>query len=119
MSNNSSQTSLIPPVPLPIEDSSPFDQNLITLTQREYIELKWQSTYWEAQHARAVAREEELKKELLQKEAIIRDLNQRLYGKKTEKGGSKSDVNPNQNETKPKRRKGHQKNSTTHGRTQL
>ena len=40
-------------------------------------------------------REEELKEQLKHKEAIIRDLNQRLYGKHSEKGGSKAEVNPN------------------------
>ena len=50
---------------------------MVTLSYEEYIELKWQGQYWKAQHTRAVIREEELKEQLRQKEAIIRDLNHR------------------------------------------
>lgn len=93
-------------------------QKTVTLTHQEHIELKWQASYWKAQHARVIAREAELKEELKQKEAIIRDLNQRLYGKTSEKSGSKADVNPNDKNKKSARSRGQQKGSATHGRTQ-
>jgi transposase len=96
----------------------PFAKKTLTISQQEFIELKWQASYWQTQHARAVVREAELKEELQRKEAIIRDLNQRLYGKSSEKGGSKSDVNPNAKNKKSTRKRGHQKGSATHGRTQ-
>lgn len=90
----------------------------ITLAYKDYVELKWESSYWKAQHARVIVRETELKEKLKHKEAIIRDLNQRLYGKKSEKGGSKADVNPNEKGDKSKRPKGQQKGTLGPGRTQ-
>jgi len=42
-------------------------QKTITLTQQEYIELKWQAAYWKSHHARAIVREAELKEELKKK----------------------------------------------------
>jgi len=93
-------------------------QKTITITQQEYTELKWGCAYWESQHARSIAREAVLKEELEQKEAIIRDLNQRLYGKKSEKSGSNLDINPNSKNKKSTRPRGQQKGSRTHGRTE-
>jgi len=90
---------------------------IVTLTKQEHIELKWQGEYWKAQHARSLAREEVLKEELKQRDATIRDLKQRLYGKKSEKGGSKADVNPNAEGKNLKRPRGQQKGSPSHGRT--
>ena len=90
---------------------------MVTLTQLEYIELKWQGEYWKAQHARSLSREEALKEELNQKDGMIRDLKQRLYGKKSEKGGSKADVNSDAKDNNSKRPRGQQKGSASHGRT--
>jgi transposase len=63
-------------------------------------------------------REEELKEQIKHNEAIIRDLNQRLYGKHSEKGGNKPEVNPNDKGNKSKRSKGQQKGAPGPGRTQ-
>ena len=90
---------------------------MVTLAYEEYIELKWQGHYWRAQHARAVSREEGLKEQLRQKEAIIRDLNQRLYGKKTEKGSAVSESYKSAAEPSLKRSKGQQAGGVGHGRT--
>jgi len=103
-----------------IEEILPFDQRLIQLTQKDYVQLKWQSNYWKTQHERSIAREEILKERLKQKEAIIRDLNQRLYGQKSEKNKGKKckdESNPNAKDTPSKRTRGQQKGSATHGRT--
>ena len=96
----------------------PFVARTITLPYADYVALKSEAAYWKTQHTRVIVREEELKERLKHKEAIIRDLNQRLYGKKSEKGGSKADINPNANTSIVKRSKGQQKGSATHGRTQ-
>jgi transposase len=88
----------------------------ITITQQEYIDLKWRASYWEMQHSRVTAREAQLKEKLKHKEAIIRDLNQRLYGKTSEKGVSRAD-NPNEKNKKSSRARGRQKGSASHGRT--
>ena len=57
------------------------------------IALKSDLSYWKDLHARAIGREKGLKKQLKHKEAIIRDLHQRLYGKHSEKSGSKTETN--------------------------
>jgi transposase len=95
----------------------PFAGHTVTLSKQEYIELQWQANYWKTQHARIVKREEELKEVLKRKEAIIRDLKQRLYGKKSEKVSGKSEVTPNAPLTKSKRPRGQQKGAPSHGRT--
>lgn len=95
----------------------PFDARTITLPYADYIALKSEASYWKAQHARVIVREEELKEQLKHKEAIIRDLNQRLYGKHSEKGGSKAETNSNVKVGKSTRSKGQQKGKTGPGRT--
>lgn len=95
----------------------PFVARTITLTYADYVTLKSDVSYWKAQHARVIIREEELKEQLKHKEAIIRDLNQRLYGKHSEKGGSKGDANSNNKGNKSNRPKGQQKGTRGHGRT--
>lgn len=90
---------------------------MVTLAHEEYIELKWQGQYWKAQHTRAVIREEVLKEQLRQKEAIIRDLNQRLYGKQTEKGSAVSESHKPAVEPSLKRSRGQPLGGAGHGRT--
>jgi len=113
----SQQLPLNPPSPSG-EVFLPVIVQMVTLTHQEYLELKCSGEYWKAQHARACVREEALKEELKQKEAIIRDLNQRLYGKKSEKSRCKSNVDPNDSSDKNSTRtRGRQKGSASHGRT--
>jgi len=95
----------------------PFVASTITLPYVDYVALKSDASYWKAQHARAIGREEELKNQLKHKEAIIRDLNQRLYGKHSEKSGSKADATSTNKGNKPSRPKGQQKGTRGHGRT--
>lgn len=66
--------------------------NLVAITQKELTRLKWEGTYWKAQHQRACEREVRLKEELEQKEALIRDLRHRLFGKKSETGGAQQAI---------------------------
>src|SRR3990167_9963489 len=96
----------------------PYVAKTITLSYVDYVALKTDASYWKAQHARAILREEELKEQIKHKEAIIRDLNQRLYGKHSEKGGSKADANSTNKGNKPSRPKGQQKGTRGHGRTE-
>jgi transposase len=95
----------------------PFDTSTITLPYADYIALKSEASYWKAQHGRVIVREEELKEQVKHKEAIIRDLNQRLYGKHSEKGGSKAEANSNDKVGKSTRSKGQQKGKAGPGRT--
>ena len=95
----------------------PFVARTITLPYADYVGLKSDVSYWKAQHTRAIVREEALKEQLKHQDAIIRDLNQRLYGKHSEKGRSKAEVNPNDKGNKSKRSKGQQKGTSGPGRT--
>lgn len=70
---------------LPNPELLPFEQNLIKLTQKDYIELKWQAAFWKTQHGRVIKREALLKEQLKQKDAMISNLKQHLYSKKGEK----------------------------------
>ena len=91
----------------------------ITIDHQDYIQLKWDANYWKSQHKRACARENVLKQELQLEKAKVRDLTQRLFGKKTEKGICKSEQNgdcqPEGKQTK--RARGQQKGQKGHGRT--
>ena len=95
--------------------ATPFSQQTVVLTKQAYIELKWQAHYWRALHERLVEREVALKAEVEALQAIIRDLNQRLYGAKSEQSASPDSAA----ESKPAspRKRGQQPGSTGHGRS--
>lgn len=127
-----------------IEREILFDADRITLSREEYIELRSQSAesihwrwayeavckrekaleyelkykvnYWKAQHAKAREREEELKVEIKERDAKIRDLNQRYFGKKSEQAIT-SEISPEGADIAKKRPKGQQKGKAGHGRT--
>jgi len=107
--------------PQPIETGeitkSPFSQIFITLTQEEYVQFKWDANYWKGQYKQVKQKNEDLKLELESAHARIRDLKQRLYGKKTEKGIAKRDSSGLCNHTDAPRPRGQQKGSKGHGRT--
>jgi hypothetical protein len=67
------------------QSATPFSQQTVVLTKQDYIALKWQANYWRAQHEQSLKREAALKAQVQALEAQIRDLTQRLYGKKSEK----------------------------------
>jgi len=95
----------------------PFVGKQIWLSQAEFIQLKWDANYWKAQHERSCAREAALKQELAYKEAKIRDLKQRLFGKKSEKNAAGQDqVVPDSKAVK--RPRGQPTGSPGHGRTE-
>ena len=97
--------------------TTPFAQNIVQLTQAEHIELKWQGSYWKSQHGHLKKQNEELKQELALAHAKIRDLKQRLYGKKSEKGTAKRDKPTTDERLASSRPRGQQKGSKGHGRT--
>ena len=55
------------------------------MSKQESIELKAQAKYWEAQHAKLKAENEALKQEIALKDAKIKDLQNRLFGKKSQR----------------------------------
>lgn len=72
---------------------SPSAAGFVTLTQKEYGELRAGVEFWRVQHERATIREQELKTQVAKLKAKVRDLNQRVFGKKTEKNSSKKKKN--------------------------
>jgi len=91
--------------------------NLVAITQKELTRLKWEGHYWKAQHQRSCEREACLKEELEQKEALIRDLRHRLFGKKSETGATPQAIEQQPTQA-PNRPRGQQRGSRGHGRTQ-
>ena len=96
-------------------DATPFSQQSVVLTKQAYIELTWEANYWRAQHARLLEREAALKAEVETLQATIRDLNQRLYGAKSEKA-SGADASGQSKPGNPRNR-GQQPGSQGHGRS--
>ena len=103
----------------------PFAQRSVVLTQAEHIELKHQASYWKSQHGRLQQKCAGLQQELDTSEAMVRDLKQRLYGKKSEKKTCQRDSIPVTGTTDSKsdgtpgtsRSRGQQRGSQGHGRT--
>jgi transposase len=97
--------------------AAPFARQWVRISKQEEIELQWRASYWEAQHNRLKAENEQLKQELILRDAKIKDLQNRLFGKKSEKRGSL----PSQKGDSPtsgKRPRGHVPGRPGHGRTE-
>jgi transposase len=88
--------------------------------KRENLELRCQSNYWKAQHARAVDRIQELEKEKVELTARIKYLEAQLYGRKTEKNSRSERNSEPQISTPageaPKKARGQQPGRPGHGR---
>ena len=97
-------------------DDLPFAREMVVLSKLDYIDLKSQRNFFKTQHERALAREVELKLQLEQERAKVRDLNQRLYGRKSEKA-QRSEALPTEPSVAPVRPRGQQPGSSGHGRT--
>jgi transposase len=81
----------------------------------QLVELRLQANYWRAQHQRAVQREADLKAEVQRLQGEIRELERRLYGRKSETSSvTKPPTRPNNNGKK--RARGQQPGSKGHGR---
>ncbi len=94
----------------------PFAKEIVVLTKQEHIELKHQISFFKAQHHRALEREARLKKQLEHERAKVRDLTQRLYGKKSEKI-CKSEKQSTDHKEKTALPRGQQSGHAGHGRT--
>ncbi len=96
----------------------PFSQQWVTITKQEHIDLRHRASYWEAQHGRAKSKIEALEQEIILKDAKIKDLQNRLFGKSSEKDAPLKSEKGNLENTQPKRNRGQQFGSDGHGRTQ-
>jgi transposase len=79
--------------------------------RRENAELKQLAGYWKAMHARAVQREAKLTEELQAARGEIRQLQDKLFGRKSERAGRRDRSNQledPQEPAKPARRRGQQ-----------
>ena len=97
---------------------TPFSQQWVTITKQEHIDLRHRANYWEAQHARVKSQLEEARQEIIVQEAKIKDLQNRLFGKKTEKDKTAKSEKGNNPNPPSKRNRGQQPGSRGHGRTQ-
>lgn len=97
------------------EKATPFSKQTVVLTKQDYIALKWEANYWRSQHARLVQHEVALKAQVAALEAQIRDLNQRLYGKKSETSAGSEALG--KSNPAPSRKRGQQPGSQGHGRS--
>jgi transposase len=93
----------------------PFAQEWVTITKEEHIDLIQRASYWEAQHTRIKQELERAREENRYKDAKIKDLQKRLFGKKSEKQTSARSEKANQPTSTRKR--GQQPGSNGHGRT--
>ena len=74
--------------------ASRFSQEWVTITKEEHVDLIHQAKYWKAQHAQLKQKLAREREEGLHKDAKIKDLQNRLFGKKSEKEGlAKSENN--------------------------
>jgi transposase len=103
------------PAPASGEKATPFSKQSVVLTKQDYIALKWEANYWRAQHARLAQREAALKAQVEALEAQIRDLTQRLYGKKSEQSAG-SEAGSKSHEVSARKR-GQQPGKPGHGRS--
>ena len=95
---------------------SPFSLETITITKAERIELKAQAGYWKAQAGLYKAKFEKAAQDILVLEAKVKDLQQRLFGKKTEKQSTPASEKDG-TEAPSTRKRGQQPGSQGHGRT--
>lgn len=96
---------------------SPIEQSeQILISEKEYLELKCELGYWRSMHKNAIVREKILKQKIKEQDGQIRDLKQRVFGKKSEKNSSRKNEGDSKNKP-PKRPRGQQPGSKGHGRT--
>jgi transposase len=113
--------------------STPYGEVLVTLSKQEHIALVCAANYWKVEHRRAAARaarieagyeerlrqgaqrEAQLRAELEVAQAKIRDLRQRVFGRKSErsKGGGEQQAQA----LVSRGPRGHQRGVPGHGRT--
>ena len=68
-----------------LEQANPFSQEWVTITKEEQVGLIHQANYWKAQYAQLKQKITVLEEESQHKDAKIKDLQNRLFGQKSEK----------------------------------
>ena len=104
--------------PLPEGALKPSEQEEVTIRRSEYIELKARANYYEKQHAKATRKIGVLEATIEKLKAQLRDVRQRFFGRRSEKGTSKRQAPQSEVPGKTARRsRGQQWGSAGHGRT--
>jgi len=101
--------------PANAKNATPFSQQTVVLTKQDSIAIKWEANDWRAQHPRLVQREAALQAQVEALEAQGRDLNQRLYGTKSEKSAGSETVGTSS--VAHPRKRGQQPGTAGHGRS--
>ncbi len=94
---------------------NPFSLEQVTITKAEHIDLIHRANYWEAQHSQLKQKCARLEEENQRKDARIRDLRNRVFGKKSEKSSTEKSEKTASAPTQ--RSRGQQTGSRGHGRT--
>jgi transposase len=119
--NNTATTSSHPTneaQPVAEAQKPPFAQQQIIITKQQDIEQRRRINYLEAQQVRSKIKITELEREIAIKEARIKDLENRLFGKKSEKNKKfKSEKGDMGTDSEQKRKRGQQQGTQGHGRT--
>ena len=89
----------------------------IRVDKEEHIDLRWAAAYWKAQPREAVEREADLKSDNEELRARIRELEGRLYGRRSERRVGEG-KNPSRGQVRARPR-GQQPGSRGHGRSRL
>jgi len=96
----------------------PFARQWVSITRQEDIERRCQINYQNAQILRLKNKVEALEQDLIISNARIADLENRLFGKKSEKSGKgNSEKAGDDGGQNPKRNRGQQRGGKGHGRT--
>ena len=103
--------------PTNTSETKPFANQTVVLTKQAHIELIWSSNRWKSLHQRACEHVADLEKQLAHEKAKVRDLTQRLYGKKSERT-HQSDQRVTDKQSPSTRPRGQQPGTKGHGRTQ-
>ena len=93
----------------------PFFNEEVLINKGELIELRHQARYWEALYHRATSKNAELEQTVRELQARIKDLEHRLFGKKSEQGNTIPSEAAE--EVSSGRKRGQQQGSRGHGRT--
>jgi transposase len=101
----------------------PFEQSgalspQIVISEKEYLTLKCEVGYWRSMHKKALSKIEKLNRKIAHQKGEIRDLKNRIFGKKSEKkNAGKKDGDPKKKGSGEKRNRGQQTGTEGHGRT--
>jgi hypothetical protein len=95
---------------------TPFAGVFVTISKEEHIRLKCEVAYWRGRHERGLQREAVLKEKVETLQARVRDLTQRLFGRRSEKRTADPEREAQAASPRPR---GQQPNSAGHGRTSL